>query len=109
MAGSARKSWVGVVVTVTLCLTAAVAPAETPSDEEVVQETPSPAPLLVFDREVNAMLLPQFREPEAAAAARRRPKAHTILQLDAPVGEEGDVMFRVQAKRKEFLFLEFRF
>lgn len=66
-------------------------------------------PVILFDREVHAMLLPQLREPDAAAASRRPPKATTLLQLDAQVGEESDVLFRVQAKQKQFLYLEFRF
>ena len=49
------------------------------------------------------------RKPDPAAATRRPPRPTTLLQVDAPLGEDSDLMFRVQAKQKQFLFLELRF
>ena len=101
-----RKLLAAAVAIVSTCLTAAAVDAEPPSrgllHDGIVQGR-------IFDREINTLLLPQFRETDPAAVSRRRPKATTLLQVDAPIGEKSDLMFRVQAKQKQFLFLEFRF
>jgi hypothetical protein len=106
MAQFARILLAAVVAIVSTSLTAATGHAEPPT-EGAVQDTV--VPIRLFDREVNTLLLPQLREPDPATTQRRPPKATTLLQLDAPVGEDSDLMFRVQAKQKQFLFLEFRF
>ncbi len=91
---------------VSTSLTAAAVHAE-PTSDGVVSD--AVAPLRIFDREINTLLLPQLREPARAAASRRRPTPTTLLQIDAPVGENSDLMLRLQAKQKQFLFLEYRF
>jgi hypothetical protein len=65
--------------------------------------------ITIFETEVSTMFLPQFREPSASEVVRRPYKLTTVLQLDAELGETRDLMFRVQVKRKQFLYLEFRF
>ena len=91
---------------VSICLTAAAAHAE-PTNDGLVKD--AVVPFRIFDREINTVLLPQFREPDPSAIRRRPPKPTTLLQVDAPVGEGSDLMFRVQAKQKQFLFIELRF
>ena len=90
-------------------LAAAASHAESAVETEPGAAAEPHAPLRIFDREVNTVLLPQLREPDPASKPIRRPKPHTLLQLDAPITDSSDVMFRVQAKKKGFLFLEFRF
>ena len=106
MGQSVRNLLAAAVAIVSTCLTAAAVDAETPSagllHDGIAQGR-------IFDREVSTLLLPQFRGTDTGAASRRRPKPTTLLQVDAPIGENGDLMFRVQAKQKQFLFLEFRF
>ncbi len=91
---------------VSLGLTAAAVQAE-PTSEEVAPEIF--VPLRIFDRQMNTLLMPQFREPHPSVTPRRPPKPTTLLQVDARIGEESDVMLRLQAKQKQFLLLEFRF
>ena len=108
MGQPARTLLTATVAIVSICLTAALAHAETASDEVVhdglVQGW-------ILERDINTLLFPQFRKPapESVAALRRKPKATTLLQVDARIGEDSDLLFRVQAKRKKFLFLELRF
>jgi hypothetical protein len=98
-----------VAAIVSTSLTGAASHADAPTEPEQAAVEEVPARLRIFDREVNTVLLPQLREQNPASRPLRRPKAHTLLQLDAPITETSDVMFRVQAKKKGFLFLEFRF
>jgi len=65
--------------------------------------------ITILETQVSTMLLPQFREPSPSEVARRPYKPTTLLQLDAEAGEKRDVMFRIQAKKKQVIFFEFRF
>jgi len=89
-----------------LCAGAVTAQADPTPEPGVNDAVP---PIRIFDRELNTLLLPQFREPDPYSPSRRAPKLTTLLQIDAEVGERSDLMFRVQAKQKQFLYLEFRF
>ena len=98
MGQSVRKFLGAAVAIVSTCLTAAAVNAESPSQGLVhdgfVQGR-------IFDREVSTLLLPQFRKTTSAALSQRPPKPTTLLQVDAPIGENSDLMFRVQAKQKQ--------
>jgi hypothetical protein len=109
MAKFVRRCLLAVAAIVSTSLTGAASHAEAPTEPSSAAVEEQPARLRIFDREVNTVVLPQLREQDPRSRPLRRPKAHTLLQLDAPISESSDVMFRVQAKKKSFLFLEFRF
>ena len=51
----------------------------------------------------------QFGPASPGAGGRAASLPPVLLQLEGKVGEQGEVRFRVQAKRKRLLVLEFRF
>ena len=101
-----RKLLAASIAIASICLTAAGVEAEPPSEGLLHDGF---AQSRIFDREVSTSLLPQFRETDPAVASRRLTNPTTLLQVDAPIGDKSDLMFRVQAKQKQLLFLEFRF
>ena len=101
MVQSVRKVLAATLAIAGMSLTAAAAHAN-PASEGDLRMT-------IFQTEVSTMFLPQFREPSPSVVARRPYQLTTVLQLDAEIGETRDLMFRVQAKRKQLLYFEFRF
>ena len=101
MAQSFRKALAATLAIAGTSLTAAAAHANPASEGDLR--------ITIFETEVSTMFLPQFREPSASEVARRPYKLTTVLQLDAELGETRDLMFRVQVKRKQVLYFEFRF
>ena len=59
-------------------------------------------------RDIRAVVLPQLTVAKSDYSGRDFKKS-TLFQVDTELTDESDVLFRVQAKQKKFIYFELRF